>query len=77
MYPESTMFGNLPSWGLYVRHAKNVGLRDVVFELKGGDARPTVVLDDVHGAVLDGLRAEGRAQGVEVAEKDCSGIEEK
>ena len=77
MYPESTMFGNLPSWGLYVRHAKNIGLRDVVFELKGGDARPTVVLDDVHGAVLDGLRAEGRAQGVEVEEKDCSGIEEK
>ena len=77
MYPESTMFGNLPSWGLYVRHAKNIGLRNIVFDLKSEDARPAVVLDDVQGAVLSGLRGEGVAESVSVVEKNCSKIEQK
>ncbi len=75
LYPESTMFGNLPSWGLYLRHAKNIGLRNIVFELKSEDVRPTIVLDDVQGAVLAGLRAEGATGSVSVVEKNCSGIE--
>src|SRR6185295_3544873 len=29
-YPEFSMFGELPAWGLYVRHAKNIKINNLV-----------------------------------------------
>ena len=58
-YPENRMFGNsLPAYGLYVRHAKGITLDNVQFTLRHADARPAVVLDDVHGIELRQLRAD-------------------
>jgi polygalacturonase len=48
-YPESTMFGRLPAYGLYVRHATNVRLTDVVFTPAAGEPRPAFASDDTHG----------------------------
>jgi hypothetical protein len=42
-YPAAGMFGPLPAWGLYLRHAEGVTLRDVEFDLRGTDARPAMV----------------------------------
>ena len=47
LYPESTIFGTLPAYGLYVRHARNILLNGVSFILENEDNRPAVVLDDV------------------------------
>ena len=56
-YPEARMFGRLPAYGFYVRHAKGVRLQDVVLGAAPGEARPAVITDDVEGLDIDGLRS--------------------
>jgi hypothetical protein len=46
-YPEVTMYGTLPAYGLYVRHARDVSLRNVELLAERDDVRPAVVADDV------------------------------
>jgi polygalacturonase len=46
-YPESLMFGRLPAFGMYVRHARGVHLRDVEFRAVAGEGRPPIVYEDV------------------------------
>lgn len=48
-YPEFSMFGELPAYGLFVRHARNLTFRNVEFILKDQDFRPKYVFDDVEG----------------------------
>jgi hypothetical protein len=57
------MFGTLPAYGLFVRHAKNISLRDVEVSFLGREQRPAITLDDVDGIRFDGLRA-ARTAGV-------------
>lgn len=54
---EPTFMGTFPAHGLWVRHARNVSVKDVSFEVDQADARPAVLFDDVDGAVVDGLRS--------------------
>lgn len=56
-YPESTMFGTLPAYGLYIRHASGVALNQVALDFNSADARPALVCDDVRGITVDGFRA--------------------
>jgi len=60
-YPEPSMFGLLPAYGAYVRHAKDISLRDVELAVAKADARPAIVLDDVAGADLDHVRIQRTA----------------
>jgi polygalacturonase len=48
-YPEQYFFGVLPSWGAYIRHAKNVQFKNVKMSVRSEDARKEIVLDDVDG----------------------------
>jgi polygalacturonase len=50
-YPEQYFFGVLPSWGAYVRHARNVEFKNVAMQSRAPDQRKKVVLDDVEGFV--------------------------
>jgi polygalacturonase len=52
-YPEFSMFGELPSWGLYIRHAKDITLKNVTLKLGEPDYRPAIVMDDVTGESLE------------------------
>ncbi len=61
-YPEPSMFGLLPAHGFYVRHAKNLSVRDVEVRFLTEDKRPAVVLDDVDGVTFDSVKLE-RAAG--------------
>lgn len=54
-YPESTMFGRLPAYGFYVRHADRIRLRDIEIITGKPDARPAIVCDDVNDVIVDGL----------------------
>lgn len=54
---EPSFMGTFPAHGLYVRHARNFSVKDVSFAVDQPDARPAVVLDNVQGAILDGLRS--------------------
>jgi hypothetical protein len=60
-YPEYFMWGVLPAYGLYVRHARNITLNNVRFELAKPDLRPAVVCDDVQGLELAGFKAQADA----------------
>lgn len=46
-YPEATMFGALPSYGFFVRHARNVKMEGVELRTKESDPRPAMLFDDV------------------------------
>jgi hypothetical protein len=61
-YPEPAMFGLLPAYGIYARHAANLAFRDVALAFVKDDTRPAIVLDDVAGATLDHVTA-SRAGG--------------
>lgn len=65
-YPEPSMFGTLPAYGFYLRHARNVGLRDVEVGFREEDLRPAFVLHDVSEVHFDHVTAR-RASGVPFA----------
>jgi polygalacturonase len=48
-YPEYSMFGRLPAYGFYCRHARNIRLDRVETASLAPDARPAMVCDDVDG----------------------------
>ena len=52
-YPEFSMWKELPAWGLYIRHADNITLRNVTLRLNGDDYRPAIVADDVNGMTIE------------------------
>ena len=60
------MFGTLPAYGFYVRHARNVSLRDVQVGFEAEDLRPPFVLDDVSEVHFDHVTAQ-TAPGVSFA----------
>jgi polygalacturonase len=55
-YPEFSMFKELPAWGFYIRHAKGITFENVRLFCERKDYRRAVVLDDVRGAKLEGLK---------------------
>lgn len=54
-YPEFSMFKELPAWGFYIRHAKNISFEHVAMTCGKTDFRTAVVLDDVQGATFKAL----------------------
>ena len=45
-YPESTMWGNLPAKGFFVRHARNIQFHNIEVQTEQPDARPDFVRVD-------------------------------
>lgn len=58
-YPEATMFGVLPAYGFYIRHAAGITLEGVALTAAAADARPALYLEDVEGAALGGIQLQG------------------
>ena len=61
-YPEPSMFGLTPAYGLYARHVKGLSVHDVEVSYAQEDKRPPFVLDDVAGVTFESVRAQ-RAAG--------------
>ena len=81
-YPEPSMFGILPAYGFFIRHAKNIELNDVEVSNMKEDGRPAFVLDHVAGIDFEHCRAE-KANGVptfvmmnakDVVAHGCAGV---
>ena len=51
-YPEFSMFKEIPAWGIYVRHAKDINFSNIKLKVEKKDYRLPIVIDDVHGAQL-------------------------
>jgi len=58
-YPEFSMFGELPAWGLYVRHASGITMRNIRLKAKNPDYRYPVVFDDVKNSKIEALVVKG------------------
>jgi polygalacturonase len=54
-YPECKMFGVLPAYGFYCRHAKGLKFHHVQLRTEAHDLRHALVCDDVEDLVIDGL----------------------
>jgi len=57
-YPEFSMFKELPAWGFYVRHARNITFENVKLVAAKKDYRRAIVLDDVHNIRIERLKVE-------------------
>ena len=62
-YPEPSMFGEIPAYGFFIRHAKGVTLNNVRISYLSDELRPPFVLQDVNGVEFDHVTAQ-RAKDV-------------
>jgi hypothetical protein len=58
-YPEFSMFGEVPVWGLYVRHANNINLKNIKLINKKSDYRTAVLVDDAKQIALKNFAVAG------------------
>ena len=65
-YPEYSMFGRLPAYGFYCRHARNVRFDRVEVGSLATDARPSLVYEDVARLRLSDCSALSCSSGTEV-----------
>ena len=56
-YPDPQEFGDMPAYGFFIRHAKNIELNHVELKLENDDFRPAIILDDVTGANFNYVKA--------------------
>ena len=56
-YPEPSMFGILPAYGFFIRHAKGIELNGIDLTTMKEDGRPAFVLDAVEGISLERCKA--------------------
>jgi hypothetical protein len=49
-YPDFSKFVELPAWGVYIRHAKNIGFTNIRLSCNKKDYRTAIILDDVHNS---------------------------
>lgn len=49
-YPEFSKFVELPAWGIYIRHARDIHFNNIKLSCNKNDYRTAIVLDDVHHA---------------------------
>ncbi len=65
-YPSGSMFGILPSYGLYCRHVNGLRLHNLDLSFEKEDMRPAVIADDVRNLDVVDLRAKlhGSAKAV-------------
>jgi polygalacturonase len=71
-YPPRT-FGVRPSYGFYIRHAKNIQILNSRFEFVKNDGRPAVLTNDTTGVVLGTLRMERSTGPYDITFQKSSG----
>jgi polygalacturonase len=58
IYPEPSMFGVMPAYGFFIRHATGIEMSNVEVSFVNEDLRPAFVLDDVKGAEFFYVKAQ-------------------
>jgi polygalacturonase len=57
-YPEPVMFGEMPAYGFFIRHAKSLTMTDIELSFLKDDARPAFVLNNVQDADFYRIKAQ-------------------
>jgi hypothetical protein len=73
-YPDFSMFGELPAWGFYMRHAEGVKIKGMKLRYVDDDFRPALVLDDVKNSEFDGVEVLTAKEMPVVVLNNTSGI---
>jgi polygalacturonase len=60
-YPKAKMFGILPAYGMYIRHARNLTLDNIQYNYQNVDYRSVLVCEDVEHITIDKLQAPSSA----------------
>jgi len=61
-YPEGTMWEELPSYGFFIRHVKNLKFFNVELSFENPDERSAVIIDDAEGIKISSLIAESAGE---------------
>jgi hypothetical protein len=56
-YPKARMFETLPSYGFFIRHARNISIEDLFISYKDKEERPALYCSDVSGLNISSLKA--------------------
>jgi polygalacturonase len=73
-YPEPSMFGVLPAYGLFARHVRGLVLREWALSYEKPEARPALVLEDLEDAYLDHVAARRPADAAFCVLRDVRGL---
>jgi polygalacturonase len=73
-YPEPSMFGVTPAYGLFVRHVRNLDVHHADLRGAASEGRPPVVLVDVDGASFEHVRLAHNAASKTFVLKDVRGF---
>ena len=60
------MFGELPSWGFYVRHVKGLSMKNISLKVEDYDFRPAFVFDDVKNLEMKQIKVEDKKKTQQV-----------
>lgn len=71
-YPEPAMFGEIPAYGFFIRHVKDLTMTDVEVSFINDDLRPPFILTDVKGADFSRVKAQRLRTGKTFVLKDVS-----
>jgi hypothetical protein len=73
-YPEPSMFGLMPAYGFFIRHAAGIELDHVRISYVEEDLRPAFVLEDVSGIELQSVQAQKAPGAVSMWLKNVRGL---
>jgi Endopolygalacturonase len=75
-YPEPWMFGTIPASGFFIRHARNVELKDINISFLEDEQRPSLWLKNVDGCKVINYNS-GLKEGIELytIKENVSGFE--
>ena len=65
-YPNGRIFGELPAYGFFVRHAKNVIFDDIQLKTSLPDERPAFIGEDITDLEIRNLQAQGTENSPEL-----------
>ncbi len=60
-YPEPTMFGPMPAYGMYFRHIRGLSMRHVDLSLARSDSRPPIMVYDTADVQFEHVRVQAAA----------------
>jgi polygalacturonase len=73
-YPEFSMFKELPAWGMYIRHVRDLQVSNLRLSCDKKDYRLAIVLDDVKRAVFNDTDLKNSLQKGRVYQNNCEDI---
>lgn len=73
-YPEPSMFGLMPAYGFFIRHAKGVDLTDVQVTNLKEDGRPAFVLDGVSNIDFERVKSDKAAGAATLFIKSAANV---